>query len=198
MVALAPKYARAFVANIGSGSVSVIDLESRRRIATIATGAGAEGIDVSPDQSEVWVANREADTVSVIDTAASKISATLPSKTFPIRVKFTPDGKYVLVSNARSGDVAVFDAKARREITRIAMQIQAREPQTGAARMSDRIGTGPVPVGILIVPTLNRAYVANTNADIVSVIDLGTWQIVDRLAAGKEPDGLGYSPLPAR
>jgi len=52
-----------------------------------------------------------------------------------------------------------------------------------------------VPVGILIVPTLSRAFVANTNADTVTVIDLKSWQIVDRLIAGKEPDGLGYSPL---
>jgi len=198
MVALAPKHDRAFVANIGSGSVSVIDLESNRRIANIPTGAGAEGIDVSPDQSEVWVVNRAVDTISVIDTTSLKVVATLPSKAFPIRVKFTPDGKYALVSNARSGDVAVFDAKARREIRRIAMQVRTREPQTGAQRMSDRIAAGPAPVGILIVPALNRAYVANTNADVVSVIDLGTWQVVDRLTAGNEPDGLGYSPIPAR
>ena len=39
------------------------------------------------------------------------------------------------------------------------------------------------------------AFVANTNADIVTVIDLKTWEIVDRLTAGKEPDGLGYSSL---
>lgn len=198
MVALAPKHERAFVANIGSGSVSVIDLESKRRIANIPTGAGAEGIDVSPDQSEVWVVNRGADTISVIDTTSSQVSATLPSKAFPIRVKFTPDGKYALVSNARSGDVAVFDTKARHEIRRIPMQVRPREPQVDALRMSNQLGTGPVPVGILIVPTLNRAYVANSNADILSVIDLDTWRIVDHLTAGKEPDGLGYTPISAR
>jgi hypothetical protein len=37
--------------------------------------------------------------------------------------------------------------------------------------------------------------VANTNADIVTMIDLKTWQVAGRLMAGKEPDGLGYSPL---
>lgn len=49
---------------------------------------------------------------------------------------------------------------------------------------------------VATIPTgAGRAFVANTNADIVSVIDLGTWQLVDRLKAGKEPDGLGYSPV---
>jgi DNA-binding beta-propeller fold protein YncE len=55
-----------------------------------------------------------------------------------------------------------------------------------------------VPVGILIAPELNQAFVANTNADVVIVIDLKTWQIADRLTAGNEPDGLGYSPLSLR
>jgi YVTN family beta-propeller protein len=44
MVALAPAHNRAFVANIGSGSVSVVDLKEKRRIANIPTGAGTEGI----------------------------------------------------------------------------------------------------------------------------------------------------------
>ncbi len=50
-----------------------------------------------------------------------------------------------------------------------------------------------MPVGILITPDGLRAYVANTNADVVTVIDLSTWKIINRLKAGREPDGLGYS-----
>ena len=126
----------------------------------------------------MWATNRGGNTVSIIDVASSKIVATVDSKSFPIRAKFTDDGKHVLVSNAQSGDVAVFDAASRREVQRI------KTPSDAS-----------VPVGILVVPTLSRAFVANTNADTVTVIDLKTWQIVDRLTAGKEPDGLGYSPL---
>jgi DNA-binding beta-propeller fold protein YncE len=108
--------------------------------------------------------------------------ATLDSRALPIRAQFTGDGKHVLVSNAQSGDVAVFDAASRRAVRRIKMQ-------------PDASSQGPVPVGILIVPTLSRVFVANTDADTVTAIDLHTWQIVDRRTAGKEPDGLGHSPL---
>lgn len=52
-----------------------------------------------------------------------------------------------------------------------------------------------MPVGILVSPKLSHAFVANTNADIVTMIDLKTWQVAGRLTAGKEPDGLGYSPV---
>lgn len=194
MIVLTPGQSRAFVANIGSGTTTVIDLKEKRRIANIETGAGAEGIDISPDGKEVWVTNRSANTVSVVDVATLKVSATLESKDFPIRVKFTPDGKHALVSNAQSGEVAVFDAAARKEIRRIKMEFS---PVNDADKrlFGNQFGTSPVPVGILIEPSGRYAYVANTQADVVTVIDLKDWKIADRLTAGKEPDGLGYSRL---
>jgi YVTN family beta-propeller protein len=83
MVALAPTHDRAFVANIGSGSVSVIDLKTRQRVANIPSGAGTEGIAVSRDQREVWATNRGGDTVSIIDIASPKIAATLYPEVVP-------------------------------------------------------------------------------------------------------------------
>ncbi len=196
MVVVSPKYGRAFVANIGSGSVTVIDLRTLKKIVDLPTGAGAEGIDISPDEKEVWVSNRAANTVSVIETVSQKIVATLESKDFPIRVKFTPNGRHVLVSNARSGDIAIFDAAAKKEIKRVSMEVKASESSnTGGRIFGNQFGQSPVPVGILVAPGLSHAFVANTNADIVTMLDLKTWQIVDRLTAGKEPDGLGYSKL---
>jgi YVTN family beta-propeller protein len=196
MVALAPAHNRAFVANVGSGSVSAIDLKEKRLLANIPTGEGTEGIAISPDQREVWASSRAANTVAVIDAASLKVIATLESKALPIRVKFTPDGKHVLISNAQSGDVAVFDADTKREAQRISMQAKTGESISGSGPpVGNQRSQNPVPVGILVVPTLSQAFVANTNADTLSVIDLKTWQLVDRLTAGKEPDGLGYSPL---
>jgi YVTN family beta-propeller protein len=175
MVVATPDGSRAFVANIGSGSVSVADLKKNAILADVATGAGAEGIDVTPDGREVWVTNREAGTVSVVDARAPAVLATIPAAKFPIRVKITPDGKRALVSCAQSGDVAVFDVQSRREIGRIALRGQ----------------NDPTPVGLLVHPGGKRAWVASTNADVISVIDLEKREVVGRLTAGKEPDGLG-------
>lgn len=194
MVAVTPSADRAFVANIRSGSVSVIDLQSANRISIIETGSGAEGIDVTPDGKEVWVTNRGANTISVIDTASLEVLATIKCSSVPIRIKFTPDGKHALVSNARSGDVAVFDTQERKEVHRVGMRLSAVE-KTDDRLFKNAFGDSPVPVGIVIPPDGRHAYVANTNADIITVIDLESWEISGRLTAGKEPDGLGYSPL---
>lgn len=194
MVALSPDAKRAYVANIASDSMTAFDLEKGERLAVIPTGPEAEGIDVSPDGKEVWVSNRRGHTVSIVNAESLEVEATIDCPQFPIRVKFTPDGKHVLVSNAQSGDVAVFDARSRKIIKRIAMTIDASEVKTDEDRLMS-FGQSPVPIGILIPPDGKHAYIANTNADIVTVIDLETMSITKRLTAGKQPDGMAWSPL---
>jgi|GEM_PF-2174312 len=130
-------------------------------------------------------------------TRSLDVIATLACASFPIRVKFTPDGKRVLVSNARSGDVVVFDARKREELRRIKMEVTAVEKRDERL-FGDKFGECLVPVGILIPADGGQAYVANTNADIITVIDLKSLEITARLRAGKEPDGLGFTPLDLR
>jgi YVTN family beta-propeller protein len=69
MLVPTPDEKKLYIANIRSGSASVID-RGADTVRTIPTGAGAEGIDVTPDGREVWVTNRAANTISVIPVAA--------------------------------------------------------------------------------------------------------------------------------
>lgn len=189
MVVGSPDGSRAFVASIGSGTVSAADLAGRRIAKELATGAGAEGIDRTPDGREVWVTNREADTVSVVDAADLRILETIPAPRFPIRVKITPDGRRALVSCAQSGDVAVFDVAGRNLVKRIPLAGEAVAGIRGRS-FSTNFGKSPAPVGLLIAPDGKQAWVSSTNADVVSVIDLEKLAVVGTLSAGREPDGL--------
>ena len=163
-----------YVANIGSGSVTVID-RAANKVRSVKTGAGAEGIDASPDGKEIWVTNRAANTISVIATANDEVLASFESGgQMPIRVKLMPDGKYALVSNARSASLTVFEVATR--------------------KLSRTVEVGAVPVGIQITPDGKSAYVANTNDDKVSVIDVASWKVVGSFSPGKEPDGMAWVP----
>jgi YVTN family beta-propeller protein len=191
MVAVTPDGQRAFVANIGSGSVTAIDLEAGQVLAQIQTGEGAEGIDIGPDGREVWVANRAADSLSVIDAQSLAVVASIPCGEFPIRVRITPDGRHALVSNARSADLAVFDVAGRSEVARIRFGEAAGA--TEGRLFGDRFGSSSVPIGVVVSPDGARAWVAHANADRISVVDLGSWQAAGHLTAGREPDGMAYS-----
>jgi len=182
MVVATPDEQKLYVANIGSGSVTVIDRGSAGNtqaraagsVHSVTTAAGAEGIDVSPDGREVWVTNRAANSISVIEVASDSVIATFASGgEFPIRAKFTPDGKQVFVSNARSNEVVVFDVATRTPV--------------------GKIPVGVMPVGIQMDPSGRRAYVANTNDDQVTVIDVATRTVVTTFAPGKEPDGMAWA-----
>lgn len=193
MVALSPDREIAYVANIGSGSVSVLDLRNKWFVAEVTTGEGAEGIAVHPSNGEVWVANRAEDTIAIIDPRTLEVLEVVPCASFPIRLAFTPDGEHVLASCARSGDVAVFDSESRREVRRIAMELEAAD--TEGTLFGDAFGASPVPIGILIPHDGRHAYIANAAADAVAVVDLRQWKVVDRFTAGREPDGMAWSPV---
>ena len=193
MVAATPDGGRAFVANIGSGTVTAIDLAAGKVLAQIPTGKGAEGIAIRPGGSEVWVTNREADTVSVVDPARLKVVAEMKAASFPIRVAFTPDGRRAFVSCARSGDVAIFDVGERREVGRLRAGLETKPGATNLLGLA-----GGVPVGIVVEPSGGRAFVAHTNADAVVVFDLANGTPAGTLKAGREPDGMAFSPLAVR
>ena len=184
---------RAFVANIGSGTVTVIDLVAGSKLRDLATGEGAEGIAVSPDGSEVWVTNRAADTVSRIDPVSLEIRTAIDCASFPIRVALTPDGRRALVSVAESGEVVSIDAASGRELARARLDLSAL-PESTTRLFSDRFGDSPVPIGLVIAPDGETAWIAATNADVVVVIDPRDLRVKGLLRAGREPDGMAYSP----
>jgi YVTN family beta-propeller protein len=193
MVGAAPGISMAFVPSIRTGNVVVFDLETGQILDVLHSGAGAEGIDVNPDETEVWVTNRADNTITVFDTQSLQVIATIPCSDFPIRGKFTPDGSKFLVSNARSGSITVFDAINKTQIADIKLTPPVPEDTDAERYFAEFEGTS-IPIG-LVIPDNRTAYVANTRSDVVSVINLDNFEITGHFPAGKEPDGIGFSPL---
>ncbi len=172
MVALAETHQKAYTANIGSGNVTAIDLAGGTVIKQIATGAGAEGIAVTPDEIYVLVTNREAGTFSVIEASTDEVVHTVQVGGFPIRVEVTPDGKRALVSQAQAGTVL--------------------EISVGSWAVGRKLSVGRVPVGIEIRPDGRVAYVANTQDDVLTAVDLDSFEELMTITAGDEPDGMAW------
>jgi YVTN family beta-propeller protein len=143
----------------------------------IPVGRGDEGFDVTPDGRELWTADAEDGTISIIDLASSKRVATLDAKVFGAnRLKFTLDGQRALISSLGSGDLVIYDVAARKEAKRVP------------------IGHGAA--GILVQPDDARAYIACTPDNYVAVLDLKTLEVVGKIDAGGEPDGLAWAVRP--
>lgn len=186
MLAISADRKRVYTANLGSGSVSEIDLETGKLVRTVTTGRETEAIALSPDGRELWVGNRAEDTLRIMDSRDLATLATVPCARMPIRLKFTRDGARVLVSCAASGDVAVIDAATRAEVARIPMpRGEAAEDGVEPAQ--------PQPVGLLVEPTNRYAFVALTNAKKIAVVDLSTWAVGAEIPTGNAPDGMAWA-----
>ena len=177
MLVVVPGEKKIYTANIGSDSVSAIDLANAPRtvsVKQIAVGKGPEGIDLSPDGREIWVSHRGDGALSIIDTATDKVAQTVTTGTkMANRVKFTRDGKRVLISDPPSNQVLVYEAASRQLIK--------------------KIDTEAGPEGILIAPDGKRAFIACSNAGKVSVLDLDTLTITGSVATGNQPDGMAWA-----
>ena len=185
LLVLHPNKPLAYVTNINSSSVSVIDLEMNQVIKIIPCGLGAEGIDITPDGLEIWVANNKENTISVIHTDTNEITHTIPSGKESLRLKFSIDGKHCLTTNASDGTISVYDQQSKKQIKTI--QIPGK-----TSLLERALYHTPRPVGLLIHPNGLYAFVANSNADRIEVIDMKTFTIVSTIGTGRVPDGLTF------
>jgi len=191
MVALDPDGQRAYVTNIGSGSLTVLNLKKGERERNILTGDGAEGIAVSGPGQYIWVTNRAADTLTVLDAQSFEKIKEIPSKGFPIRATATPRGQ-VLVTRAQAGDLVIYDADTLEEVRTVTFDLKSMDVEERL--FGDRFGDSSVPIGVIVDDSGDHAFVAHANADVITEIDLATGRILRSLRAGKEPDGMGFSP----
>jgi YVTN family beta-propeller protein len=98
-VAITPDDSRAYVTNMASGTVSVINTSNRRVIATIPVGAEPFGCALTPNGKKLYVANQSSDSVSVIDTASNWVVKTITGVGVkPHGIAITADGIRVLVT----------------------------------------------------------------------------------------------------
>lgn len=178
MIAVAPDNRTAYTANIGSGTVSVLDLETATKRRDLAVGGKPEGLALTKGGRELWVGDLDAPRVSIWDTQAGEKIAELPVDPVAIRVLASPDGKLVATSNIASGTVNLFDADTRAPLKTIKVSGDAANGQ----------------VTLLFSPDSKRLYAAETGHDKVAEIDVASGAVLRRIAAGKQGDGLAIAP----
>ncbi len=196
MVAASPCGTRAFVSNVGVGSVTVIDLAAAEPVKVVMTAPGAEGIAVRPGDGEhagdIWVANNQSHTVSVIDADTLEVKKSVVTGAVPIRVAFTPDGTRALVPCVGTGELIVYDANAVTELGRVILE----SPEHYDA-VHPTLGTSSVPIGVTGTADGRHAFVSSMLGNFISVVDLGDLEVRTVIPVDPKsgPDGIAWTPL---
>ena len=179
MVVVTPDKSRAFVSNMQSGTVSVLDLIKGSKIKDLPAGTEPEGMAITPDGKTIWVADRRGDTLRIFDAVSLNEVATLKTGKFPIRVAISPDGKTAVTSNLGDGALGLFD-------------VETRQPK-GTITVS---GTQEAAqVTILFSSDGSRLYAAETGLNRIAEIDMIEGKLIGRLAGGTNGDGLGIADI---
>jgi YVTN family beta-propeller protein len=172
ILAIGPGGGKVWTANVGSGSVTELDVATRRALRTIPVGPGTEGAALSPDGSRIWAASMGNDSTYVFDTATGARVATLATPGHAYRVAITPDGRHALIPAPELGLVRVIDTSTMRATT---------------------IAVPNVPGGPVFSADSRLAYVPVMETGEVAVISLDLMAVVRRFPVGAAPDGMALS-----
>ena len=173
MLALSHDGRRAYTANVGPGTVSVIDIVARKVIKVIPVSGNTQRIAISADDKWVFTADQTKPQMAVIDTATNTVAKWIPMEGIGYGSAPTPDGRWLLVALPDQNKVAVIDLRS--------MQV------------ARTVSVGDYPQEVLVRPDGKSAYVSCEHANEVTEIDLGTWKVARTIATGKYADGLAWA-----
>ena len=173
MLAISRDGKRGYTANVGPGSVSVLDMKARKTITIIPVSGDVQRISISPDDKWVFTSDQTKPDLVVISTAKNAVAAHVTMPGLGYGTAATREGRWLLVAIPVTNQVAVIDLKAM--------------------KVARTIDVGSKPQEILIRPDGKVAYVSCTVSGNVAAIDLSQWKVVQMITAGKGADGLGWA-----
>lgn len=159
---------KAYVGNFADNTVSVIDTEAGRVVATIPVAEGPHGMAITSDGRTVYVTGDGSSQLSVIDTQSDKVVKTVELGKAPNGVALTPDGKHLLVTVYGEDRIDVLDTTTQA----ITATVAVAKPHT-----------------ISISPDGKVAYVTSQDPGhfALIVIDLATRAVVRSVPLEKTP-----------
>ncbi|MGE5952697.1 MAG: YncE family protein [Qipengyuania vulgaris] len=177
MLAIAPDAMHAWTTNLGSRTVSRIDLVTRRSPLSVMVGEEPEGIALSPDGKTLWVSARGSDIAYALDPKTMKKLKDVPVGDFPLRIIVSPKGDYAVTSDLADGALSVIDTATGAKVRSIA--VSSREE-----------AEAKVQVTILFSPDGSRIYVAETMANTIAEVDFASGEVLRRLPGDGGGDGI--------
>jgi len=174
MLAISRDGRRGYTANVGPGTVSVLDLEARKVITLIPISKETQRISVSPDGSMVFTADQTKPRLAVIDTASNKIKSWIELPALGFGTTATHDGRWLLATMPSLNKIAVVNLST--------------------LKVEHTVDVPSAPQEILVRPDNKIAYVSCDSSHQVAAINIADWKVEKLIDSGKTTDGLAWAP----
>ena len=177
MLAVSPDGRHAWTTDLGSKTVTLVDLLTRRAPRSVEVGIEPEGIALSPDGNTLWVSARGSDKAFALDPMTLEIRREVAVGDFPLRIAVRPQGDVAVTSDLGDSALSVIDT--------------ASGAKTRSIALDDRANAGKrQQVTVIWSPDGNRLYVAETGTDTIAEVDYASGTVLRRLEGGDGGDGL--------
>jgi YVTN family beta-propeller protein len=173
MLALSHDGRRGYTANVGPGTVSVLDMKARKTLKVIPISGNTQRISISPDDRWVFTADQTKPQMAVIDTTTNEVKHWIPLVSVGYGSAPTPDGKWLLVALSGVNKVAMIDL--------------------GTMQVVRNIDVADFPQAIVVNPDGKTAYASCMHANKVAEIDLASGKTTRMIETGKQTDGLAWA-----
>jgi DNA-binding beta-propeller fold protein YncE len=173
MLAITHNGKRGYTSNVHVGTISVLDLEAREKIAVIHVSPHAQRIALSVDDRWVFTADQTQPQLAVIDTSTNAVTKWIPLEGTAYGTGATLDGNWLLVTLPKQGKVAVVDLSSMSVVR--------------------SVDVPKAPQEVLVRPDNQVAYVSCDASRKVAAINLQTWKVDQLIDAGRGVDGLAWA-----
>lgn len=173
MLALSHDGQRGYTANVGPGTVSVLDIPGRRVVEIIPISSNTQRISISNDDRWVFTSDQSKPQLAVIDARTNEVSRWIPLEGLGYGTAPTPDGRWLLVTMPASNKVAVVDLKTMQVVRTVETPVDPEE--------------------VLAQPGGKTAWVSCVKSHTVAELDLAGWKIKRTILAGKNSDGIAWA-----
>jgi YVTN family beta-propeller protein len=173
MLAITHNGLRGYTANVGSGTVSVLDLKEHKLVEVIPVSGQVQRISISPDDKLVFTADQTKPQLAVIDTASNKVRSWIALPSNGYGTASTPDGRWLLVALPAARKVAVVDL--------------------GSMKVIRTIDVPASPQAVLIPPDRKVAFVSCDSEHKIAAIRVGDWSVEKLIDAGQGADGMAWA-----
>jgi YVTN family beta-propeller protein len=173
MLALSHDGLRGYTANVGPGTVSVLDIKARKTLAIIPVAPNTQRISISMDDRWVFTSDQTRPQLVVIDTSTNRVKTRIPLPGIGYGSAPTHDGHWLLLALPDQDKVAVIDLNSM--------------------TVARTIGVAASPQAVLVHPDGRFAYVSCEGSNEVDEIDLARWKVTRVLHTGKDTDGLAWA-----
>jgi YVTN family beta-propeller protein len=169
-LAFRPDGREVWVACEAAGSVVVVDVATRARVAEIPVGGQATDVAFTPDGARAYVTARLDDSVTEVDVAARKVLRRIPVADEPHGIAVDPTGRTLFVVDTAQDTVSVVDLATGKETKRLP-----------ASRYAWSAALSPDGKRLLVTNALSR-FVPFRTASLseVTVLDVPGQRVEDR------------------